>query len=96
MDLESDVYRSLRASHVVIGEASTTLFEAIGIVSRVVVWDTPKSRFYLGSHWFPTISRPEEIASHLDGLQPAAPTSGAEVWRAGWRAAFHAWATSRS
>lgn len=65
IDTNPDLYGSLASAHAVIGEASTGLFEAVGIVPRVCVWDTAKSRFYLGDHPFERFGEPSELLASL-------------------------------
>jgi hypothetical protein len=45
LDSHADIYSSLKESSVVISELSTGLFEAVGLVDKVLLWETDKSRF---------------------------------------------------
>lgn len=51
-DENVDVYSSLRTAYAVISEVSTVLFEAIGSVKHIFVWNTPRARFVYPTHPF--------------------------------------------
>jgi hypothetical protein len=88
IDESPDLYASLGTALAVIGETSTALFEAIGIVPRVFVWDTPKSRFYLGAHPFERFARAAELPAMLAGPHEPARVPAVEVWAEGWDERF--------
>jgi hypothetical protein len=90
IDREPDLYESLAATRTVIAERSTALFEAVGLVPEVLVWDTPKSQFYLGEHPFPRFRDVHEAVSLLSGPMPpsVAEQFGADVWAADWERRF--------
>jgi hypothetical protein len=83
LDEEPSLYASLASAHAVVGESSTALYEAFGLVSQVYAWDTPKSRFYLGDHPFTMLNEASLLDDvPLDGKQAeVAPT----LWEADWR-----------
>jgi hypothetical protein len=89
-DTDPDLYNSFARAAVVVGEASTALFEAVGLIPRVFVWDTPKSRFYLGDHPFSRFSTPDELAD----LLRTAPSGtvrediAGAIWAEDWRDRF--------
>jgi len=89
LDLAGDLYESLSGAVAVVGEASTALFEAVGLVDRIFAWDTPKSRFYLGNHPFEVVWEPEQIA---EAMRLASRSSSElhvdDVWAPDWRARF--------
>jgi hypothetical protein len=88
IDLNPDLYMSLSSACAVIGEVSTGLFEGVGLAERVFVWDTPKSRFYLGNHTFRTVSGPEEVRQELNKPQ-SEPNGAAEaIWATDWSTAL--------
>ena len=62
IDTEPDLYASFALAEAIVAEASTGLFEAVGLVPRIFVWDTAKSRFYLGEHPFAAIAEPEDLS----------------------------------
>ena len=90
IDEEADLYASLASASLVIGEASTALFEAVGLAGRVFVWDTEKSRFYLGEHSFPRFTDPAEFVAlatskHNSAGESADPES---LWAPDWQERF--------
>ncbi|MEW9902623.1 hypothetical protein [Pseudomonas putida] len=52
IDPNRDIYSSFATAHVVAGEVSTGLFEAIGVAGKVLLWETAKARFSYPSHPF--------------------------------------------
>lgn len=52
VDQNLDIYNAFCNAHVVVGEVSTGLYEALGLADRVLIWDTPKSRFFYRTHPF--------------------------------------------
>ena len=89
IDKRADLYDSLAAAYAVVGEASTALFEAVGLVERVCVWDTAKSQFFLGNHPFEIFNDPDNL---LDALSSGPPPPAVELpeatWAADWRDRF--------
>lgn len=90
VDTNDDIYESFRQTEVLFGEVSTGLFEAVGIVPRIFIWDTPKSRFHVPVHPFTRISDPAELSGLL-----RRPDAGRmmqhdveAVWAPNWRANY--------
>ncbi len=90
IDREPDLYDSLAECEAIVAEASTALFEAVGLVPRIFVWDTDRSRHYLGDHPFERFTDASDLADmlatddrgHLDeGL-----SSG--IWAKDWMRRF--------
>ncbi len=98
IDLEPDLYRSIAAAHVVVGEASTVLFEAVGLVPRIFVWDTDKSRFFLGQHPFRTFNDAAEVADLIanvgDDQGPIIDSD--DIWSADWQGRFGRFVSEKS
>lgn len=87
IDPEPDILASFAQVGTVVGEASTGLFEAVALVPRIFAWDTPKSRFYLGSsHPFDRIADANELAKAI--MTPGRGELGRamtdEVWSDDW------------
>lgn len=90
VDPTSDLYDSLASAQAVVGEATTALFEALGLVPRIIVWDTDKSRFYLGDHPF------ERFADAAELIETLAATDGGSarvdlaeaMWADDWQGRF--------
>lgn len=65
LDRNPEIYSSLKASNVVISELSTGLFEAVGLVDKVLIWETDKSRFAFPEMPFKSFSTMDELESLL-------------------------------
>jgi hypothetical protein len=87
IDSRLDIYDSFRNAHVVINEVSTGLFEAVGLVDRILIWDTPKSRFYFPHHPFESFTDKESLLSKIrqpdQGL--VTPAQAEKIWASGWQ-----------
>lgn len=70
IDVNDDIYKSFANTAILIGELSTALYEAIGLVDRIVVWDTSKSKFSDPTAPFEklTLSNENECSSMLKNL----------------------------
>ncbi len=88
VDRESDLYSSFANAQAVVAESSTALFEALGLVPRVFAWDTPKSRFYLGSHPFEPALDPADLVARLAGPPPSDAPASASLWADDWESRF--------
>jgi hypothetical protein len=90
IDAVADLYESFRSAHAVVGEASTGLFEAVGLVDRIFVWDTVKSRFYLGDHPFSRFADAPQLAEMLrsSGDRATDPAFADHMWATDWRRRF--------
>jgi hypothetical protein len=69
---------------------STGLFEAIGLVPSVLLWDTPKSRFTFREHPFSTFDSPESCAELLRDQQVRSITTeqAASIWAPDWKSNY--------
>ena len=92
LDSHEDIYSSLKESSVVISELSTGLFEAVGLVDKVLLWETDKSRFAFPEipfKSFSTMAELELIISDKYPLQKDSPTVPAsDLWEPNWRRNF--------
>lgn len=86
IDVNLDIYNAFCNAHVVINEVSTGLFEAIGLADRVLIWDTPKSKFYYPNHPFAAFTDKDDLlAKILDGKTGLVSAEGAHsVWADDW------------
>lgn len=92
LDHFTDIYPSLMASRIVISELSTGLFEAIGLVDRVLLWKTEKSKFAFPDIPFESFSTIEELQAILESDEPnsipsAYPPVG-DMWEPNWRSRY--------
>jgi hypothetical protein len=89
LDSHPDMYSSLRESSVVISELSTGLFEAVGLVDEVLLWETDKSRFAFPEIPFKSFSTMDELESILGNSNSFHKESGsvepAELWEPSWK-----------
>jgi hypothetical protein len=87
VDGNADLYTSLASAHTVVSEVSTGLFEAVGLADRILMWDTPKSRFGYPVLPFDTFDNAAALISHLaDDRIGRWPTDHAvTIWAPGWR-----------
>ena len=91
VDDEPDLYSTFAGAAAVVAEASTALFEAVGLVPLVAVWDTSKSRFYLGPHDFPRISHADDLVALLAQGVGKEPARASETWAPDWERRFRAY-----
>lgn len=61
IDFNRELYSLLGEAELVVSEISTTLFEAIGIVPRIVVWRTAQSKFILPDCPFEMFETQEDL-----------------------------------
>lgn len=86
LDGEPDIYRSLHRAHAVVSEVSTGLFEALGVASRVFMWDTEKARFCFPAHPFEVFHSARHLALQLSHPESPHGTFDLErIWASGWR-----------
>lgn len=89
LDTHSDIYTSLSESCVVISELSTGLFEAVGLVEKVLLWETDKSRFAFPEIPFKSFSTMDDLESILNDRHSVekecstVPTN--ELWEPNWK-----------
>lgn len=89
LDSNGDIYASLQQATVVISELSTGLFEAVGLVDKVILWETDKSRFAYPELPFPAFSTMQELEMLLlcgDAFSESAPSAiqAHELWQPDW------------
>lgn len=88
LDTQTNIYRSLIESRVVISELSTGLFEAVGLSDMVLLWETEKSRFAFPELPFATFSTIDQLEALLKndtfgtGRSISVPSS--ELWEPDW------------
>jgi hypothetical protein len=83
-----DIYQSLAGTDVLVAEVSTGLFEAVGLVERIFVWDTSKSRFSLPVHPFESIESADQLAETLMGSSAPLGINVSDIWASDWRSRF--------
>lgn len=88
IDRNADIYDALDGAHAVISEVSTGLFEAIGLVERVIMLDTAKARFAFPRHPFLSAASVEQAIDLVLAQKAPAPVSVNDIWAPDWRNAF--------
>lgn len=92
IDQNLDIYDSFCNAHVVVNEVSTGLFEAVGLADRVLIWDTPKSKFYYPKHSFASFSDADDLLEKIkDGKTGFLDTKSVQsVWAENWEKNYDA------
>lgn len=86
-DTRSDIYDAFSEAAIVVSEISTGLFEAIGLVDHIVIWNTPKAVFNFPEHPFQAVDDAGQLAEALrsDGLRRIGQDQAHDVWAPSWR-----------
>jgi hypothetical protein len=88
IDESRDIYEAFVGAHTVISEVSTGLFEAVGLVERIIMLDTLKSRFGYPVHPFHAAAGFAEIAELIMGGSAAPTVSEDELWQTDWQGRY--------
>ncbi|KPA96678.1 hypothetical protein [Pseudomonas asplenii] len=92
IDRHQDIYESFAGSYAVAGEVSTGLFEAMGIVEKVFLWDTEKARFAYPVHPFFAFSNAQEFASAiLSPEEGRLSVTQEDIWATDWKGNFQSY-----
>lgn len=90
IDQNDDLYASLASAHAVVSELSTGMFEAVGLVDKLFMWDTAKARFCFPELPFQGFRSAEELAGLLgddaSGRLDASQQHG--VWAGDWHTRY--------
>jgi hypothetical protein len=88
-DRNQDIYQSFQTCSAVVSEVSTGLFEAVGLVNSIFIWDTPKSRFAYPSHPFCRFDSAGGLADAVrDGRGAVGNDQNDQIWAPGWEARY--------
>ncbi len=87
VDNQRDIYDSFGAAHAVVSEISTGLFEAVGLVPRIFMWSTTKSRFAFPTHPFSSFDDAQGLASQILAADSGEVGAHVEesIWASNWR-----------
>lgn len=86
LDRNQDIYQSFQTCGAVVSEVSTGLFEAVGLVRSVFIWDTSKSRFAFPSHPFFRFQTVGELASAIQtGKGAISAEQNDQIWSPDWQ-----------
>lgn len=92
LDREPLAYQSILNAELVIGDASTLLFEAEALGRPVVVLETQQNHLYVPVGLFPFVSDLSRLGEHLRPAGSSAQTPRAELWAPNWRENYRAFA----
>ena len=85
IDCTPNIFSSYASAHTVVSEVSTGLFEAVGLVDRIVMLNTAKARFAYPHAPFAAANSAEELLDCIIGNTPAAPQISEEtLWASEW------------
>ena len=86
LDQNTSLYSSYKSAHTVISEVSTGLFEAVGLVDNIYMWETDRSIFTYPDHPFETFKSFEmlEILLESSDSKNNTPILSDEIWKAEW------------
>ncbi len=89
IDDQVDLYTSLASRSIVVGEVSTVLFEAAGIVDRIFVWNTEYTRAFLPEHPFEIFDTLEQLLERIDLRDESLNGQNESFWAKGWEKNYH-------
>lgn len=87
IDKSEDLYNSLATTHTVVSEVSTGLFEAVGIVKRILIWNTPSSRFCYPINPFETFDTIDELLEKIQSNEHylhKKEVNSDQIWSKNW------------
>jgi hypothetical protein len=86
VDAHRDIYSSFREAGAVVSEVSTGLFEAIGLVPKIFIWNTPKARYNYPFHPFHRFLDAAELARLLldDSAGQVIAQQMESIWAPNW------------
>lgn len=88
-DTSPDIYSAFLSAHSVISEVSTGLFEAVGLVERIVLIDSAKARFCYPDHPYARARSAAEVLDIVTSVDRGRPSVDADqLWAPDWRGNF--------
>lgn len=86
IDITPDIYTSFGQAHTVISEVSTGLFEAVGLVDRIILLNTAKTRFAYPTHPFGSANSPQDVIEMIQNDIASRPSVNADsLWAPNWK-----------
>ena len=87
IDNNQDIYNSIREASILVAEVSTGMFEAVGVVPRIFIYDTPKSRFAFPTLPFPSFSDVDDLVNkiHDEGFGLVSTQKIMSIWAPNWK-----------
>lgn len=87
IDDNPEIYETLSNTSILIGEVSTVLFEAIGIVNKILVWQTKYTNAYLPDHPFESFSSYKQLKEILL-INKKVDYSVDDFWEKNWKESY--------
>ena len=84
IDENNEIYDTLKRSFAVISEITTVLFEAIGIVEKIIVWNNDYAKALLPEHPFESFEQTEELSKIIYG-KTTDNYKYSDFWRENWQ-----------
>lgn len=90
IDRNTDIYDSFSTARIVVSEASTGLFEALGIVERILIRNTGKTRFFFPKHPFETFVDVADLSEKVKDCSVGriALQNIYQIWAPNWRSNY--------
>jgi len=90
LEWEKDIYDAFASTDILISELSTGLFEAIGLVRSVFLWDTEKARFGFPSHPFLTFASSDDLVKKITFEKEGEVSASVveSMWASGWESNY--------
>ena len=90
IDGNQNLYESLSQTYALVGEASTVLYEAIGVVKKIIMMDTKMARFYHPEAPFPRSTSVDETVRIIMNLRTDKADNLAPdyFWASSWQANY--------
>lgn len=87
LDVERDLYRTFFAVDMVVSEASSALFEAIGVVERIAIWSGDQASFCYPTHPFDSFVDAEDLVNQMEdeGFGSVDVSDVGRMWAPDWR-----------
>lgn len=97
IDVAPDIYKSLAHAHTVVSEMSTGLFEAVGLVKRIIMLDTAKAQFSFPQHPFATTASIEQTIEAIRQTDEATMSiRTSDLWAPNWRESYGKFLTEKT
>ncbi len=88
IDLSTDLYESICQSHVVAGEMSTALFEALAFAKPVFALDNEYGRLQFADNLFPRFKDAKELSELIGGKSTVKCPDVEYIWESDWRSRY--------
>lgn len=87
IDFSRDIYGALQDTSIIISEISTVLFEAIGLVDKIIVWESDYSKYILPDVPFNRANNMDNLINIIEDKESRV-ISTQEYWKEDWKDNF--------